>query len=135
MTSLPDVPTIVGLRSRHTRDPAPAEEPTTNRPERMLARTMPVTRMALARILRTRLIAPSVRRLGREPNARAGTDASGADQPCRDRASQRPAFAIEAAPYGAETFANPEGSPRFRSVTRVARSPASSHIDRHPTDA
>src|SRR3954469_12461561 len=77
MTSLPDVPTIVGLRSRHVRDPAPAEEPTTSRPERMLARTMPVTSIALARILRTRLIAPSVRRLGasltREPGqTRAG---------------------------------------------------------------
>src|SRR3954470_23505556 len=64
MTSLPAVPTIVALRSRHIRDPAPAEEPTTSRPERTIARTMPVTRMALARILRARLIAPSVRRLG-----------------------------------------------------------------------
>src|SRR3954453_20839163 len=64
MTSLPDVPTIVALRSRHIRDPAPAEEPTRSRPETMTARTMPATRMALARILRARLIAPSVRRLG-----------------------------------------------------------------------
>src|SRR3954451_5952681 len=64
MTSLPDVPTTVALRSRLIRDPAPAEEPTTSRPERMMARTMPVTRTTFARILRARLIAPSVRSLG-----------------------------------------------------------------------
>src|SRR4051794_2483534 len=64
MTSLPDVPRIVAVRPRHMRDPAPAEEPTTSTPERMIARTMPLTRMALARSLRARLIAPSVRRLG-----------------------------------------------------------------------
>src|SRR4051812_43522524 len=64
MTSTPDVPTIVALRSRHVRDPAPAEEPATSNPARTTARTAPVARMALVRIMRDRLIAPSVRRLG-----------------------------------------------------------------------
>src|ERR1700750_1668808 len=71
MTSLLAVPTIVALRSKHVRDPAPAEEPVTRRPAPTVATATQPARIAVLRRPPARFIPSSVRRLGVERSSRA----------------------------------------------------------------